>query len=88
MVADSECGIGIDVTHRGDPVFDDDLDLVCRLAKRFSNSDEIIGRLKTSTCMVTVQTYSYSAKLVLECLWACLRQEKNGVLVFEGGTFE
>lgn len=88
MLADNDCGISVDVTHRGSPIFDNDLDLICRHARQKRSRDELVRRLATSTCMVTMQTVSGADERALECLWSWLRTHKLGVSVFEGGYFE
>jgi hypothetical protein len=83
----AECGIIVDVTERGDPIFDDDMDLVARQASNDPARDEIHRRLDRSTCMVTVQVTSTCDETALDALWEWLRAHKKGILAYEGGTF-
>jgi hypothetical protein len=82
-----ECGILVDVTHRGDPIFDADVDLLKRRADRDQNVNEVHRGLDGSTCMVTTQITSTCDATALEALWEWLRKNKKGILAYEGGGF-
>lgn len=82
-----ECGIIVDVTERGDPIFDDDIDLLSRYADDDPAGDEIHRRLDGSTCMVTMQVSGSCDEIALGALWEWLRVHKKGILAYEGGTF-
>ena len=49
---------------------------------------QIVQRLRTAKCMVTAQLDSCADERALECLWSWLRTHKNGILVYEGGSFD
>ena len=83
----AECGIIVDVTERGDPIFDDDIDLLARRANNDSAADEIHRRLDRSTCMVTLQVISTYDETALDALWEWLRVHKKGIVAYEGGEF-
>jgi hypothetical protein len=82
-----ECGIIVDITERGDPIFDDDIDLLTRRAANASARDEILRRLDGSNCMVTLQVSSYCDEIALNAIWEWLRVNKKGILAYENGTF-
>jgi hypothetical protein len=88
MLGESDRGIGIDVTHRGNPVFDGDFDLVCRHAMHLHDGDGTVHRLQTATCMVTAQVFCNADERALDCIWSWLRTNKQGVLIYEGGVFD
>lgn len=83
----AERGIIIDVTERGDPVFDDDIDLLGRYADNDPDGDEIRRGLAGSTCMVTMQVTGDCDETALDALWEWLRAHKQGTLAYEGGAF-
>ena len=83
----AECGIIVDITERGDPIFDDDIDLLNRHADNDADGDEIHRLLDRSTCMVTMQVTSDCDETALETLWEWLRIHKKGVLAYEGAAF-
>jgi hypothetical protein len=83
----AERGIIIDITERGDPIFDDDIDLLGRQADNDPAGDEIHRRLDRSTCMVTMLVTSTCDEVGLDALWEWLRVHKKGILAYEGGTF-
>jgi hypothetical protein len=83
----AEREIIVDITERGDPIFDDDIDLIGRHADNDPASDEIHRGLDRSTCMVTMQVTSTCDETALDALWEWLRVHKKGVLAYEGGTF-
>lgn len=82
-----ECGIIVDVTERGDPVFDDDIDLLGGRANNDPAAEEIKRRLDSSTCMVTMQVIGTCDEIALGALWEWLGTHKKGILAYEGGTF-
>jgi hypothetical protein len=82
-----ECGIIVDLTERGDPIFDDDIDLLRRHANNDPAADEVRRRLDRSTCMVTMQVTSACDEIALHALWEWLAIHKKGVLAYEDGTF-
>ena len=82
-----ECGIIVDTTERGDPIFDEDIDLLARRASNDPAHDEILARLDGSNCMVTLQVSSYCDEIALNALWDWLRVHKKGILAYENGTF-
>ena len=82
-----ERGIIVDVTERGDPIFDDDIDLLSRYADNDPARDEIHRHLAGSTCMVTMQVTGDCDETALDALWEWLRVHKKGILAYEGGTF-
>ena len=83
----TERGILVDVTHRGEPIFDDDIDLLQRRANDEQNRDDLHRKLNRSTCMVTTQITSRCDEQALETVWDWLRINKKGILAYEGGGF-
>ena len=83
----AERGIIVDITERGDPIFDDDIDLVARHADNDPAGDEIHRCLDRSTCMVTMQVTSTCDQNALDVLFEWLRNHKKGVLAYEAGAF-
>jgi len=82
-----ESGIIVDITERGDPIFDDDIDLLGRFADDDPAAEEIHRGLDSSTCMVTMQVNSTCDETALDALCEWLRVHKKGILAYEGGTF-
>lgn len=80
-------GIIIDVTQRGDPIFDGDIDLLERHANREKNRDELHRELSRCNCMVTTQISSNCDEGALEVIWNWLRDHRKGILAWEGGGF-
>ena len=83
---DTECGI-IDVTNRGNPIFDGDIDLLTHLAEKSRQRNEIRQALSDSRCMVTVQPISTAYETAFDLLWEWLRINREGILAYEGGHF-
>lgn len=83
----AERGILVDVTHRGDPIFDGDVNLLKRHANKEKNCDDLHRELDRAMCMVTTQITSTCDESALETLWDWLRVNKKGILAFEGGGF-
>ena len=83
----AECGIIIDIAGRGDPIFNDDINLLGRFADNDPAGDEIRRRLDGSTCMVTTQVTADCDGMALDALWEWLRVHKKGTLAYEGGSF-
>jgi hypothetical protein len=81
-----ECGIIVDITERGDPIFDDDIDLLARRTSSDPARDEILHRLDGSNCMVTMQVTSYCDEIALNAVFEWLRIHKKGILAYENGT--
>ena len=82
-----ERGILIDVTRQGDPIFDEDIQLLKRHADREKNRDDLHRGMNESTCMVTTQIASKCDEAALETVWEWLRNNRKGILAFEGGSF-
>ena len=78
-----EYGI-IDITQRGDPICDDDLNLLARFAEKTKHHEETLASLRNAKCMVTVQPLRSDG---LEPLWDWLLRNLAGILAFEGGHF-
>ena len=80
----------IDVTRRGDPVCDGDLDLLTRLAERKKRRVEIQAALRRATGMVCVQplnTLRPQTDELLAPLLDWLTTNRAGLLALEGGRF-
>jgi hypothetical protein len=75
-----ESGIIVDITERGNPIFEDDIDLLARRAGNDPAREEILPRLDRSNCMVTLQVTSYCDEIALNALWDWLRVHKKGIL--------
>lgn len=82
-----ECGLILDVTERGDPIFDDDIDLVTRRANDHPSRGEILPGLSGAKCMVTMQVASHCDETALDALFEWLRVHKKGILAYEDGSF-
>ena len=87
MRGDDDCGILIDITHRGNDIFDGDIELLSGFACAHTDADVLLAFLNDSTCMVTTQVVSYAAERVLDRLWTWLDDHFHGMLVYEGGLF-
>lgn len=72
----------IDISQRGDPICDDDLNLLPRFAEKTSQREETLASLRTAKCMITVQPLRSNG---LEPLWDWLLRNHVGILAFEGG---
>jgi hypothetical protein len=80
-------GVLIDITQRGDPIFDGDIDLLKSRANNETHSRDLHLKMDKSTCMVTTQIASRCDETALETLWRWLRRNKKGILAYEGGGF-
>ena len=79
-----ECGILIDVTTRGNTVFDEDMKLVQeRLSSTVAIDHRTRNLLNLSQCMVTTQVYSSADESVLDIIWSVLSSYLSGILVLE-----
>lgn len=91
LIRMGESGYGvIDITHRGDPICDGDLDLLARLAAKKKHRDTILAAVRDAKSMVCVQPVSsLEARTdeVLAPLWDWLLANRAGLLVWEGGYF-
>ena len=82
-----ECGVLIDVTERGNPIFADDLQLVRdRLSSSGALDRHIEQLLDDSQCMVTTQVISNADTSVLGEIWSVLGSYRPGILVLEEYT--
>jgi hypothetical protein len=80
----------INITQRGDPICDDDLDLLVRFAQTKKHRDDILTVLRSARSMVCVQPLnSLDSKTVdvLAPLWDWLLANRAGMLVWEGAHF-
>jgi hypothetical protein len=79
-----ECGILIDLTERGNPIFDDDLQLV---RDRLSSSGTLDRHKKevldNSLSMITTQVVSIADMSVLNAIWYVLGSYRPGIVVLE-----
>ncbi len=68
-----ECGVLIDVSERGNPIFDDDLQIVRdRLGSSSRLDRQVQDLLDNCQCMVTTQVISTSDMYVLDAIWDAL----------------
>ncbi|WP_442511718.1 hypothetical protein SH528x_003430 [Novipirellula sp. SH528] len=80
----ADCGILIDVTTKGDPIFDDDLNLVLERLRSATGGDVRTRELVASSqCMVTTQVTHNADKVVLEAIWSTIRSYCPGILAME-----
>lgn len=81
----------IDITYRGDPICDEDLELLSRFAREKQNRDAILESLRNAKSMVTVQPIwsgdEETVSKVLDPLWEWLLANRAGILAVEGGYF-
>lgn len=88
-LGEAEQGV-IDITHRGDPICDDDLDLLTRLAVSKEHRNAILAAIQDARGMVCVQPLNpveFRACKVLTPLWDWLLANRAGFLAWEGGQF-
>ena len=79
-----DCGILIDVTEQGNPIFDDDLTLVMERLNSSSNTDRRTRELLSSArCMVTTHVTHNADESVLDAIWSTLQSYCPGILVME-----
>ncbi len=78
----------IDVTRRGNTVFDEDVELLLRYAKKHQLRNQIVPILQKSQWMLTVQVGFLAGEPDLEPLWRWVRTNGSGVLAWEGDAFE
>lgn len=79
-----ECGVLIDVSERGNPIFDDDLQIVRDRLRSSSRLDrQVQDLLDNCQCMVTTQVISTSDMYVLDAIWDALGSYRPGILVLE-----
>jgi hypothetical protein len=86
---EDDCGI-VDITTRGHPVCDGDLELLERLAAPKRQRLQILSLLRQATGMVCVQPLAGpkgNETDLLAPLWAWLLENRGGLLVWEGGHF-
>jgi hypothetical protein len=80
----------IDLTYRGDPICDGDLELLARLAEKKRHRDAIQAAIRDAKGMVCVQpvnSLESRTEEVLAPLWDWLLGNRAGLLVWEGGYF-
>ena len=86
-----EAGYGlIDITHRGDPICDDDLDLLARLAEKKRHREVIqitVRDAKGLVCVQPLSTQEARSGEVFAPLWEWLLANRTGLLAWEGGHF-
>lgn len=80
-------GILVDITHRGDQVFDEDLDLLKSHADKDQRCDDLRRGMDRSICMVTVQVGCNCDEVAMQAIWQWLHDRKKGILAYEGGGF-
>ncbi len=79
-----DCGVLIDVCERGNPVFEDDLQIVRdRLGSSGRLDRQVQELLDNCQCMVTTQILSTSDMYVLDAIWDALGSYRPGILVLE-----
>lgn len=80
----------IDITHRGDPICDDDLDLLAQLAEVKSHRDAIqaiVRDAKGLLCVQPLNSQNTRTGEILAPLWEWLLTNRAGLLAWEGGRF-
>jgi hypothetical protein len=80
----------IDITQRGDPICDDDLDLLTRQAEKKHKRDLIQASLRNAMSLLCVQLLNaQDAKSddALAPLWDWRLANREGLLASEGGYF-
>jgi hypothetical protein len=91
LIKFGEAGYGlIDITHRGDPICDDDLDLLSRLAEKKRHREVIRATVRDAKGLVCVQplnTQGARTGEVLAPIWDWLLANRAGLLAWEGGHF-
>lgn len=87
MHGDVDCGILIDISQRGNAIFNGDIELLSGFARARADADVLHAFLNGSTCMVTTQVVSNADERVLDRLWTWLDNQFHGLLVCEGGLF-
>lgn len=85
---DSDCGILIDISHRGNAIFSGDMELLSALARAHADANVLLAFLNDATCMVTTQVVACAEERVLDRLWTWLDDRFDGMLVCEGGLFK
>lgn len=80
-----ECGV-LDLTYRGNPVCDDDLDLLARQAARQGLQLSVGDSLARARCILAVQPLEDDSSS-LEPLWQWLFEHRAGIVVLDGGIF-
>jgi hypothetical protein len=78
------CGILIDVSRKGNPIFDSDIDLLLRRTATDSADDKVRRVLSSSTCMVTMQETRDFDSRAADAIWDWLRINRKGLLAYEG----
>ncbi len=79
-----ECGVLIDLSERGNPIFDDDLQIVRdRLGSSGRLDRQVQDLLDNCQCMVTTQVISTADRYVLDAIWDALGSYRPGILVLE-----